>query len=96
MLIKTKTDPIPEKNEQFTIRLSNPVTLGISSTGAAILVAGDATATVVIGANDEPHGIVEFAPINQPIRVKENVGQQVLKIVRNMGRIGKLLRFILF
>ena len=70
------------------MRLSDPITTGISSTGAAVLVPGDSTAIIVIGASDEPHGIVEFAPRSQPIRVTENIGTVDLRIVRIMGNIG--------
>ena len=81
-------DSTPENHEIFTVRLSDPITTGISPTGAATLVPGDSTATVVIGASDEPHGIIEFAPQSQPIRVTENVGTVDLRLVRIMGNIG--------
>ena len=85
----TLNDSVPESHETFTVQLSGPKTAGISSTGAATLVDGDSTATIIIGASDEPHGIIEFAPRIQPIRVKENVGHEDLRLVRNRGSIGK-------
>ena len=85
----TSNDSVPESHETFTVQLSDPATTGISSTGAATLVGGDSTATITIGASDEPHGIIEFAPRVQPIRVNENVGHVDLRLVRNRGSIGK-------
>ena len=90
-MLSTLNDTVPETHETFTVRLSAPTTTGISSTGAATLVPGDSTATVVIGASDEPHGIIEFAPQPQPIRVTENVGAVNLRLVRIMGSIGAYL-----
>lgn len=85
----TLNDSVPESHETFTVRLSDPTTAGISSTGAATLVAGDSTATIIIGASDEPHGIIEFASRSQPVRVEENIGHIDLRLVRNKGSIGK-------
>ena len=92
----TLNDSVPESHETFTVRLSAPATTGISSTGAATLVAGDSTATIIIGASDEPHGIIEFAPRDQPIRVNENVGHVDLRLVRNRGSIGKYYSRVVF
>ena len=95
LLLPTLNDTIPENHETFTVRLSAPITTGISPTGAATLVPGDSTATIVIGASDEPHGIIEFAPQPQPIRVAENVGAVNLRLVRIMGNIG-IYSFVIY
>lgn len=86
--IQTLNDSTSESHETFIVRLSDPITSGISSTGAATLVAGDSTATIVIGASDEPHGVIEFASRIQPIKVAENIGFIDLRLVRKMGNIG--------
>eukprot|EP00794_Sanderia_malayensis_P009868 gene9868-10878_t len=88
LVLTTTNDSIPERNDLFTVRLSDPITSGVSETGAAVLVAGDSTATVIIGASDEPHGIIEFAPRSQPIKVTETYGRITLRLIRTMGSIG--------
>ena len=87
-MITTLNDSTPENHETFTVQLADPITTGISHTGAGVLVPGDSTATIVIGASDEPHGVVEFATRAQPIRVTEDIGTVELRVVRIMGNIG--------
>ena len=87
--LTTNNDSIPEQSETFTVQLSNPVTVGISQTGAATLVSGHSTAFVTIGPSDEPHGVIEFASITQPVRVNEGQGKVDLSVVRLKGKIGK-------
>ena len=87
--IEVKTDSIPETNEEFKLVLDNVTTEGISQTGGATLDPSGHTAVLLIGASNDPHGVVEFSEIIQPIRVKESDGSAEVRIVRHFGKIGK-------
>ena len=87
--IEVKTDSVPETNEQFKLVLHNITTVGISQTGAAKLDPSGREADLLIGASNDPHGIVEFSEIIQPIRVRESDNDLELRIVRRFGKIGE-------
>lgn len=95
--LKTRVlkDNTSEADEQFQVILRNPVTLGVSSTGAAEIDNRISTATVTIAASNEPHGVLEFQQSSRSVTVKENENVLELSVARLFGNIGKLFFFFI-
>ena len=82
-------DNTSEIDEQFQVVLRNPVTSGISKTGSAQIDDLTGTATITIGASNEPHGVVEFQQSSRRVTVSENKKIWELSVARLYGNIGK-------
>ena len=83
-------DNTSEIDEPFQVILGNPVTSGISQTGAAEINADMATATVTIAASDEPHGVFEFQQSSRRFTAQESANIVELPVARLFGKIGKI------
>ncbi|XP_057301693.1 adhesion G-protein coupled receptor V1-like isoform X2 [Hydractinia symbiolongicarpus] len=86
--LRVLSDLKPEPNENFIINLTSVDTSGISKTGAAILDPSTKQAFISLGASNDPHGVFEFSPVQQPIYIKENIGILELMIIRRYGKLG--------
>ena len=82
-----KTDLKPEPDEQFTIELVTIETTGISQSGKAAL-SRSKLAYILLGASNDPHGVVEFSSFTQPLHVKEDIIEVELQLIRHQGKIG--------
>ncbi len=82
-------DNASEIDEQFQVILRNPVTSGISRTGAAQINSRMATATVTVAASNEPHGVFEFQQSSRRVTVQESENIVELSVARLYGNIGK-------
>ena len=89
IFLEVISDVIPEPDEVFKVKLTSIETTGLSQSGKAILDKSASIATLSLGASDNPHGLVEFSLGESPYRVRENVGQLQLTIVRHFGKMGK-------
>ncbi|XP_077988560.1 adhesion G-protein coupled receptor V1-like [Glandiceps talaboti] len=87
------TDNVPEVNEEYTIRLLDPVTQGVSQSGAAGLDSQGSTASITIEASDEPYGIFVFTPGSTNIQRDE--GDVIIELIveRKFGSIGQVRIF---
>lgn len=83
-------DNVSEIDEQFQVILRNPVTSGISRTGAAEVNPRMATATVTVAASNQPHGVFEFQQSSRFVTVQENENTIELSVARLFGNIGKM------
>ena len=83
-------DNTSEIDEQFQVILRNPVTSGISQTGAAEINPRMATATVTVPASNEPHGVLEFQQSSRRVSVEESDNVVELSVARLFGNIGKV------
>lgn len=87
--LRVLSDLKPEPNENFIINLTSVETSGISKTGAAILDPSTKQAFISLGASNDPHGVFEFTPVQQPIHIKEDIRILELMIIRRYGKFGK-------
>lgn len=85
-------DNTSEIEEQFQVILRNPVTSGISKTGAAEISPRMGTANLTVAASNEPHGVVEFQQSSRRVVVKESEKIEELSVARMFGNIGKINR----
>ncbi|XP_048257204.1 adhesion G-protein coupled receptor V1-like isoform X2 [Haliotis rufescens] len=82
------TDDTPEVNEEYRLRLYNPITQGVGVTGAATINPLRSSALITIRGSDNPHGLFQFALTSQAVRVEEDVGRVNLQVDRKFGTIG--------
>ena len=83
-------DNTSEIDEQFQVILRNPITSGISRTGAAEINPRMGTATLTIAASNEPHGVFEFQQSSRRVTVQESENIVELSVARLFGNIGKI------
>ncbi len=89
--VVVRSDATPELAEGFTLTLTTARTLSsiISSGGGeAIIETEGSTATITIGASNNPHGQVSFLTNSLLIMTEEGATPQ-LTIVRQFGAFGK-------
>ena len=85
--LKVRNDTTPETHEVFVVRLSNVQTFGIAPSGHASLIHGKATATISIGANDRPHGVIELE-VGSRLVSRAHEANFTLTVSRLFGDIG--------
>ena len=83
-------DNTSETAEQFQVVLNNPMTSGIARTGQAEIDDLAGTATITVGASDEPHGVLEFQQSSRRVTVSEDARVLELSVARLFGNIGRL------
>ncbi|KAH0628079.1 hypothetical protein JD844_008789 [Phrynosoma platyrhinos] len=81
-------DHIPEEKEEYQIILHNIRTEGVTSTGAAVLDIQGYKAVLTVEASDEPHGVLNFAPLSKLVLVQEANTTIQLFINREFGSLG--------
>lgn len=86
--LTVKSDNIPEVNEKFLLNLTSVISTGIDSSGAAVLDQSASIAYIMIGASDNPHGVLEFYDVQQPVHASESYGEVDIRIVRQFGKLG--------
>ncbi|XP_070543508.1 adhesion G-protein coupled receptor V1-like isoform X2 [Ptychodera flava] len=91
--IHALTDETPEVNEEYTIKLTQPVTEGVAETGAAGLDEQGSTASITIEASDEPYGIFVFTPGSTRLNTDESDSVIELIVERKFGSIGNVRIF---
>ncbi|XP_068693739.1 adhesion G-protein coupled receptor V1-like isoform X3 [Montipora foliosa] len=87
--LTVRNDTTPETHEVFVVRLSNVQTFGIAPSGHASLIHGKATATISIGANDRPHGVIELEAGSRLVS-RADEANFTLTVSRLFGDIGAL------
>lgn len=85
-----RLDDIPEINERFKLNLTSINSTGIDTSGAAVLDNSASIAYIVVGASNNPHGVLEFYNAQKSIRVSESQGEVNVRIVRQFGKLGTL------
>ena len=63
--------------------------VGVSPTGAAAIDPQGASASINIGASDEPHGVFSFAPGSLAVATPEGNSTVQLFVERKYGAIGE-------
>nr|XP_006812422.1 PREDICTED: G protein coupled receptor 98-like protein isoform X1 [Saccoglossus kowalevskii] len=86
--IYTLVDDTPETNEEYVIKLHDPITEGVPQTGAAGLDTQGSTASITIEASDEPYGIFVFTPGSVELKTDEADKVEELIVERKFGSIG--------
>ena len=81
-------DTKPEMEEEFTVRLQSVKSTGIFPSGAATINRIASEAFILVGANNDPHGFLAFAVLEQPLRIEENQGYLELSVIRKFGDTG--------
>ncbi|XP_041464132.1 adhesion G-protein coupled receptor V1-like [Lytechinus variegatus] len=88
--LESLPDETPETNENFQIILTNVQTTGVSPTGAASIDPQGASASINIGASDEPHGVFSFAQGSLQVATPEGDRLVQLFVERKYGAIGQV------
>ena len=84
-------DSTSEIDEEFHVVLRDPVTSGISATGAAEINSHMGTATVTVAASNEPHGVFQFLQGSRNVSFQESENMTELSVERLFGNIGKII-----
>lgn len=84
-------DNTSEIDKQFQVVLRDPVTSGISRTGAAEINSRMGTATVTVAASNEPHGVFQFQQSSRQVSFQESDNMAELSVERLFGNIGKIM-----
>ncbi|XP_030832667.1 adhesion G-protein coupled receptor V1 isoform X3 [Strongylocentrotus purpuratus] len=88
--LESLPDETPETNENFQIILTDVQTTGVSPTGAASIDPQGASASINIGASDEPHGVFSFAQGSLLVATPEGDRLVQLFVERKYGAIGQV------
>ncbi|XP_071506649.1 adhesion G-protein coupled receptor V1-like [Diadema antillarum] len=86
--LESVPDETPETNENFQIIMSAVRTTGVSATGAASIDPQGSSASINIGASDEPHGVFSFAQGSLEVATPEGDRTVQLFVERKYGAIG--------
>lgn len=85
--INTINDDIPEKDEDFFIRLTSVKCISKPLDSASPRLSSDVFSVITIQDNDLPYGIISFAPNSRNVKVLETVDYVELDIQRTDGSL---------